>query len=123
MIKTPDGILIPDRDEVTRSLEHADKLAPPNHPSGKDVLFVLEADDDETRTQIALETASALGILAAEVRRLPPTDAMGVQLAIMNMLRPLPPDVRAGIVGFVLLTQFRHASVDDVLKVVREVLK
>lgn len=57
---------------LEEALARADRLCPPNHPSGKLVLYTVDtrkrrplADRDQQ-----LESADALGVLAAEVRRL-----------------------------------------------------
>lgn len=57
---------------LEEALERADRLCPPNHPSGKLVLYTV---DTRKRRPLAdrnqqLDSADALGVLAAEVRRL-----------------------------------------------------
>jgi predicted RNase H-like nuclease (RuvC/YqgF family) len=57
---------------LDEALARADRLCPPNHPSGKRVLYTV---DSRKRIPIAdrtqqLDSADALGALAAEVRRL-----------------------------------------------------
>lgn len=54
--------------DVGVALKWADRLSPPNHPKGR-VLYVPDSSDADTRTKLALDSADALGILAAAYRQ------------------------------------------------------
>jgi hypothetical protein len=56
--------------EIEQALKHADKIAPPLHASGKTILYVPGPFHSAAVDRELLESASALGALAQEVRRL-----------------------------------------------------
>lgn len=61
------GRAAPTKAEVRRALALADQLAPPDHPKGV-VLYVRQTKDRALQTQLALEVADALGVLAYALR-------------------------------------------------------
>lgn len=55
---------------IAVALARADRHAPPHDPSGKSLLFLARASTAQAQEDEDLKTAAALGVLAAEVRRL-----------------------------------------------------